>query len=233
MPSLVCALACASMCTSSAGGKMQTLPTSSPMAAGTPRVQPQHWTLNITSAWTTIATNPNLGNLTGDKQQPVDFAVWRAADGRWQLWSCIRGTKVGGETRLLYRWQSPEGGGLTSPHWDAVGIAMEGNPTVGENVGGLQAPHVVHDPADGKWHMLFGAFVVLATCVWDRTALHRTTPHHTTPHHTTPHHTTLHHTTPHHASHHHTTPHHKSLQHSTTHNTAQHNTTHQNTPNHT
>lgn len=70
-----------------------------------------HWTLNISSPWTTIATNPDLGNLTGDKQQPVDFAVWRAEDGRWQLWSCIRGTKIGGDTRLFYRWQSPAGGG--------------------------------------------------------------------------------------------------------------------------
>ena len=75
----------------------------------------QRWTLNITSQWTTIATNPDLGNLTGDKQQPVDFAVWRAQDGSWQLWSCIRGTKVGGDTRLFYRWQSPAGGGKPRP----------------------------------------------------------------------------------------------------------------------
>ena len=38
--------------------------------------------------------------LTGEKQQPVDFAIWQASDGTWQVWSCIRQTKCGGKTRL-------------------------------------------------------------------------------------------------------------------------------------
>lgn len=37
-----------------------------------------------------IAGEPDLGVYTSSKQQPVDFAIWQAADGTWQLWSCIR-----------------------------------------------------------------------------------------------------------------------------------------------
>lgn len=46
-----------------------------------------------------IAGNPDLGELTGEKQHPVDFGIWQARDCTWQLWSCIRGTKCGGNTR--------------------------------------------------------------------------------------------------------------------------------------
>ena len=57
-------------------------------------------------AWQ-IASSPDLGELTVKGQQPVDFAIWRAADGTWQLWSCIRNTKETGKTRLFHRWEEP------------------------------------------------------------------------------------------------------------------------------
>jgi hypothetical protein len=68
----------------------------------------------------TIAGDPDLGEFTSPKQQPVDFAVWPAADGTWQLWSCIRATKFGGTGRLFHRW---EGKQLTGPNWKPMGIA--------------------------------------------------------------------------------------------------------------
>ena len=46
-----------------------------------------------TGRWWPVAGDPDLGPLTSPKQQPVDFAIWQAADGTWQLWSCIRGTQ--------------------------------------------------------------------------------------------------------------------------------------------
>ena len=53
-----------------------------------------------------IAGNPDLGAYDNrPAQQPVDFSVWQAGDGTWQLWSCIRHTKAPGRTRLFYRWQ--------------------------------------------------------------------------------------------------------------------------------
>lgn len=92
--------------------------------------------------WVRIAGDPDLGALTTSKQQPVDFGIWQAADGSWQLWSCIRGTKEPGVTRLFHRW---EGESLTQKDWNAMGIAMQGDPKFGERKGGLQAPYVFKD----------------------------------------------------------------------------------------
>jgi hypothetical protein len=59
----------------------------------------------LAGPWWTIAGDPDLGPLTSPKQQPVDFGLWQAADGTWQLWFCIRGTKEPGKTRLFHRWE--------------------------------------------------------------------------------------------------------------------------------
>lgn len=105
----------------------------------------------IDGAWWQIAGNPDLGEYTTDKQEPVDFAVWQAADGAWQLWSCIRGTGCGGHTRVFYRWESDD---IEKPDWAPKGIAMEARPDLGEALGGLQAPHVVK--WDGLYWMAYG-----------------------------------------------------------------------------
>src|SRR3954466_15497618 len=55
----------------------------------------------IDGEWWQIARNPDLGPLSSPTQEPVDFAIWRAADGAWQLSSCVRGTKEAGKTRLF------------------------------------------------------------------------------------------------------------------------------------
>jgi hypothetical protein len=95
----------------------------------------------ITSDWWRVAGNPDLGELSTNEQQPVDFAIWQAKDGTWQLWSCIRKTNCGGKTRLLHRWQ---GRHLTDTHWKPMGIAMQADPNFGETPGGLQAPFVMN-----------------------------------------------------------------------------------------
>ena len=99
-------------------------------------------TPKLQGEWWTVATGPDLGALSTPRQEPVDFAIWQAADGTWQLWSCIRHTKAAGQTRLFYRW---EGRKLTGPDWAPMGIAMQADPTLGETPGGLQAPHVFRD----------------------------------------------------------------------------------------
>jgi len=105
----------------------------------------------IASKWWQVAGNPDLGAYSTPKQQPVDFAVWQAADGTWQLWSCIRHTACGGQTRLLYRW---EGADLLGANWQPKGIAMEARVDLGETAGGLQAPHVIKE--DGVYTMFYG-----------------------------------------------------------------------------
>ncbi len=105
----------------------------------------------IDGDWWQVAGNPDLGEYTSEKQQPVDFAVWQAADGTWQLWSCIRHTKCGGHTRLLYGW---EGAHLTDSDWRPLGITWMAKPELGEAPGGMQAPHVVRH--DGLYWMAYG-----------------------------------------------------------------------------
>ena len=103
--------------------------------------------------WWQVTGDPDLGAYSDPKQQPVDFAIWQAADGAWQIWSCIRGTKCGGKTRLFYRWQ---GAKITDRDWPPMGIAMQADPGFGETPGGLQAPYVTKVAAEyvmfyGDW----------------------------------------------------------------------------------
>jgi hypothetical protein len=98
-----------------------------------------------------IAGNPDLGKYNSPGQQPVDFGVWQAADGTWQLWSCIRNTAVPGRTRLFYRWQADR---LTDHDWTPMGIAMMADPNFGETAGGLQAPFVLKQGRD--YYLFYG-----------------------------------------------------------------------------
>ena len=100
-----------------------------------------------------IAGDPDLGKYAKLGQQPVDFGIWQAADGTWQLWSCIRGTAYPGKTRLFYRWQGTK---LTDQNWEPKGIAMEADPNFGETEGGLQAPYVLK--YRGEYLMFYGDF---------------------------------------------------------------------------
>ena len=114
----------------------------------------------IDGPWWQVAGDPDLGPLNDPGQQPVDFSVWQAGDGAWQLWSCIRKTKCGGNTRLFYGWEGPS---ITAANWKPAGVKMQADPSLGETAGGLQAPHVVkwHD----QWYMLYGDWehICLAT----------------------------------------------------------------------
>ena len=117
-------------------------------------------TPRLVGDWWTVAADPDLGSLTTTNQQPVDFAIWQAADGTWQLWSCIRGTREPGNTRLFHRW---EGAQLTDTNWTPRGIALHADPALGETSGGLQAPYVLRH--DGGFWMFYGdwANICLAT----------------------------------------------------------------------
>jgi hypothetical protein len=105
----------------------------------------------IDGEWWQVAGNPDLGELSAPEQQPVDFGIWQAADGSWQLWSCIRKTKESGATRLFHRW---EGKSIHDRDWTPAGIAMRADTSLGETAGGLQAPYVIKD--QGKYYMFYG-----------------------------------------------------------------------------
>lgn len=108
----------------------------------------------IEGEWWTVAGTPDLGEFTSPNQQPVDFAIWPAADGTWQLWSCIRGTREVGRKRLLHRW---EGARLTDSDWKPMGVAMRSDPKLGEGEGNLQAPYVFTH--EGRYIMYYGDWV--------------------------------------------------------------------------
>lgn len=111
----------------------------------------------IDGPWWQVAGNPMDHKYATERQEPVDFAVWQAADGTWQLWSCIRNTTAGGKegkTRFFYGW---EGKNLTDTDWMPKGIAMEADPSLGETPGGLQAPHVVK--VGDTYHLFYGDWV--------------------------------------------------------------------------
>ncbi|MCB0687576.1 MAG: hypothetical protein KDC53_13670 [Saprospiraceae bacterium] len=101
--------------------------------------------------WWQIADNPDLGSLTSSDQQPVDFGIWQALDGTWQVWSCIRKTREAGKTRLFFGW---EGKSLQDHNWTPRGIQMRGDTSVGEEAGGMQAPYVIKLGSDYK--MFYG-----------------------------------------------------------------------------
>jgi hypothetical protein len=112
----------------------------------------------IDGEWWDIASNPDLGKFGKQGQEPVDFGIWQAADGTWQVWSCIRNVNSGGHERLFYRW---EGKNLTDTHWTPMGIAMQPDPELGESEGGLQAPFVIEEK--DTYYMFYGD--------WDRICL--------------------------------------------------------------
>ncbi len=111
----------------------------------------------IDGEWWNVTGNPMDHAFATENQEPVDFAVWQAKDGTWQMWSCFRKTKAGGEkglTRFFYRW---EGRHPTDRNWKPMGIVMDADPGLGETPGGLQAPHVVK--VGDLWHMFYGDWV--------------------------------------------------------------------------
>ena len=82
-----------------------------------------------------IGDNPDLGELNGNRdpqagkvQECVDHHIFKASDGKWHLWGCIRGTAVG---RILYHWRSDH---LTDEHWEQTGEYMRCDASSGESV---------------------------------------------------------------------------------------------------
>lgn len=87
-----------------------------------------------------ICHMPDLDSLQGprlDKQHIVDHGFIRDRYGNWQLWACIRGTKVG---RILYGW---EGKALTRVPWEPRGVKARAQEVFGEKTQpeAMQAPY--------------------------------------------------------------------------------------------
>ncbi len=122
---------------------------------------------SLVGEWWTIAPKPDLPELPvlstnygsdspRGRNEPCDHCVYRAADGTWQLWACVRRTPVG---RLLVNWESDE---IARPNWRRTGRLIRAERSVGESVVDwhgeefLQSPFVVQH--DGRYYMFYGGY---------------------------------------------------------------------------
>ena len=81
--------------------------------------------------WWMICTMPDLKELNGPipkKQHIVDHGFIQDANGKWQLWACMRGTEV---SRLIYGW---EGESLEKGPWQDKGIKVRADSNFGESI---------------------------------------------------------------------------------------------------
>jgi beta-fructofuranosidase len=110
-----------------------------------------------------VAGNPDLGELSGPNQRPVGFAVWQAADGTRQFWSCgdpqatsaperngkalpkpAAAPRIGGPYVHVYAPGPDIFPGPDSEHFEAGRSYAEWVPN----------DHAILKGADGRWHAL-------------------------------------------------------------------------------
>ena len=113
----------------------------------------------LDNKWWQVADVPDIGEYNNDLMEPVDFAVWQATDGTWQLVSCIRYCGRKGDFRVLHRW---EGKNLTDTLWEPKGIFMKSDSALGEQHGWIQAPYVVKKNGIFKFYYGGGGQICLA-----------------------------------------------------------------------
>lgn len=99
--------------------------------------------------WIQLVGRPELEKWASPEAEPVDFTLFQADDGNWQLIACVRKTTHPGSGRLLYRWSSPE---LQREGWKGEGIFLSSRPDWDHREGVVQAPFHVKD---GAKHYLF------------------------------------------------------------------------------
>ncbi len=84
----------------------------------------------------------------------VDHHAFQSADGRWQLWGCIRRTAVG---RILYRW---EGDGPEAGPWQPTGDIVRAESAAGESLEDWQGEEWIQSPFvvthNGLYYFFYG-----------------------------------------------------------------------------
>lgn len=88
------------------------------------------------------------------KFEPVDHHIFKANDGNWHLWGCIRGTGYG---RILYHWKAKD---LTDTPWELTGEMIRCDHSAGESIDDwrgqewIQSPYIVKE--NSKYYMFYG-----------------------------------------------------------------------------
>lgn len=105
----------------------------------------------INGRWIQLVGRPQLEKWASPNVEPVDFTIFQADDGRWQLISCIRKTTHPGASRLLFQWSSPK---LTEG-WKPEGIFLSSKSEWDHAEGRVQAPFHVNDGT--KHYLLYNS----------------------------------------------------------------------------
>jgi len=108
----------------------------------------------LTGPWIRVAHSPALPEIASPAGEVVDHCFFRAANGKWQLWTQIRGARIG---RLFYRWEG--GDRLEQPDWEPRGICWRADRAAGESwdTGDqefIHAPYVRRE--QGRFLMYYG-----------------------------------------------------------------------------
>ena len=118
----------------------------------------------IASPWWDIGPEPDLSSLGLQPDslpgiqpnQPNDHCLFQSADGKWQLWACVRRTAVG---RVLAHWEADS---LKQSPWRFTGEIIRADKQAGESLVEwhgeefLQSPFVVKN--GGQWYMFYGGY---------------------------------------------------------------------------
>jgi hypothetical protein len=108
----------------------------------------------IDGEWWRVSHSPKLPEIDSEAGQVVDHCFFKAANGKWQLWTQIRGTAIG---RLFYRWEG--GTRFEQKDWTSEGICWRADRESGESwlTGDqefIHAPHVFVE--NGPFMLYYG-----------------------------------------------------------------------------
>ncbi len=116
----------------------------------------------IASEWWVIAPEPDLSELglqlPGGPgiNETNDHHIFKASDGRWHLWACVRNTAAG---RILAHWQSET---LSDPVWDFTGEVIRADRSAGESLVDWKGQEFIQSPfilkEEGKYYLFYGGY---------------------------------------------------------------------------
>ncbi len=108
----------------------------------------------IDGEWWPVSHSPKLPEIDSEPGEVVDHCFFKAANGKWQLWTQIRGATIG---RLFYRWEG--GTKFEQKDWTPKGICWRADRESGESwqTGDqefIHAPHVFVE--NGPFMLYYG-----------------------------------------------------------------------------
>lgn len=113
--------------------------------------------------WWKIGPTPDLTDVLPPppegaeiRNEPNDHHIFQDAEGKWNLWACVRRTAVG---RILCHWQAES---LTDSPWERTGQIVRADRDAGESIIDFQGQEFIQSPfcvrEGGTWYMFYGGY---------------------------------------------------------------------------